>query len=146
MKKRRRSRATTAPDFQSLEVASVFADYPDVIRERLLRLRELIFETAELSEGVGELEEALRWGEPSYLTSRTKSGTTIRIHSKEPERYGMYFHCQTDLIARFRLLFPDRLQYEGNRCITFGLNDVMPEDLLRECIALALTYHLDKRR
>ena len=140
------SRTTTTLDFHSLQVASVFAEYPDAIRERLLRLRELIFETAERSPGVGETEEALRWREPSYLTSRSKSGTTIRIHSKEPERYGMFFHCQTDLIARFRLLFPDRLQYEENRCITFHLNDVMPEDLLRECIALALTYHLDKRR
>jgi hypothetical protein len=34
----------------------------------LLVLREVIFDTVSEIEGVGKLEEALRWGEPSYLT------------------------------------------------------------------------------
>ena len=35
-------------------------------------LRQLIFETAAATEVVGELEETLKWGEPSYLTPKTK--------------------------------------------------------------------------
>ena len=37
----------------------------DKVRSNLLILRQLIFDTAAVTEGVGELEETLRWGEPS---------------------------------------------------------------------------------
>ena len=60
------------------EVASVFDSYPQRIRIKLLNLRRLILETAASIESVGEIEEALKWGESSYLTSKTKSGGTIK--------------------------------------------------------------------
>jgi hypothetical protein len=62
-------------------------------------LRELIFDVAASTDGVGEIEETLRWGEPAYLTSQSKSGTTIRIgwKSSRPAEYAVFFHCQTDL-------------------------------------------------
>ena len=50
-------------------VASVFASYPPKIRSRLMQLRKLIFETAAASEGVGEITETLKWGEPAYCVS-----------------------------------------------------------------------------
>jgi hypothetical protein len=65
------------------EVAAVFNSYPQNIRTKLMFLRQLILETAASTEGVGELEETLKWGEPSYLTSKTKSGSTIRIDRKK---------------------------------------------------------------
>lgn len=111
-----------------------------------MHLRQLIFDTAAATEGVGELEETLRWGEPSYLTTKSKSGSIIRIHAKQPKRYAVYFHCQTDLIGRFKRLYPGKFQYEGNRSITFDERDTVPEGELCRCISLALTYHLDKRR
>ncbi len=47
-------------------VADVFNNYPPEMRKKLLFLRALIFETAaELD--VGEIEETLKWGEPSYI-------------------------------------------------------------------------------
>ena len=61
------------------QVAAVFNNYPEKMRERLLFLRQLILETAAITEGVGQLEETLKWGEPSYLTPTTKSGSTVRI-------------------------------------------------------------------
>ena len=56
----------------------------------------------------------------------------------------MYFHCQTNLVATFRELYPTELQFEGNRSIRFARGAALPLDALRHCIALALTYHLDR--
>jgi len=41
---------------------------------------------------------------------------------------------------------PDRLRYGGNRCILLKAEDKLPEAELRHCVALALTYHLGKRK
>ena len=60
-------------------VKEKFSGYPDHIRPKMDRLRELIYEVADQTEGVGELEETLKWSEPAYLTKRPKSGTTVRI-------------------------------------------------------------------
>jgi len=43
-----------------------------------LALRVLILDIAEPTDGVAEIEEALKWGESSYLTSQTKSGSVWR--------------------------------------------------------------------
>ena len=74
------------------DVAAVFASYPAPVCERLLELRQLILDTAAVTEGVGEIEEALRWNEPSYLTSASKSGTTIRLNRVRgtADRYAIY--------------------------------------------------------
>ena len=52
------------------QVAAVFNNYPENMRKKLMFLRELIFDTAAATEGVGKLEETLKWGEPSYLTPK----------------------------------------------------------------------------
>ena len=100
--------------FQHAAVERKFQSYPRKIRSRLLALRELIFNTAASIDGVGKIEETLTWGEPAYLTSETRSGTTIRIDWKEsnPSQYAMYFHCQTNLVETFRAVFPDQLRFE----------------------------------
>lgn len=133
--------------FADPRVTAVFANYPDHIREKLLFLRELIFATAVATEGIGELEETLKWGEPSYLTSQTKSGSTVRIDWKEklPEQYAMYFKCTTNLVETFREKYPTEFKYGGNRSIIFDMDDDIPVEELRDCIALALTYHLRKK-
>ncbi len=139
---------STEPAFQTADVASVFDGYPPTVREKLLGLRRQIFETAAATEGVGTLQETLKWGQPSYLTARPKSGTTIRIDQmgSVPGRYAMYVHCQTSLIETFRELYPDALNYEGDRAVIFDSDKDAPEDIVRHCIALALTYHLRKVR
>ena len=140
--------AAVSPGFQSPEVEAVFAGYPTAIRDRLLRLRRLIFETAQATEGVGPLTETLKWGQPSYLTAQSKSGTTVRIDAvtSEPGRYALYVHCQTNLIASFREMYPDALTCDGNRAVLFDQHQEVPEDTIGHCIALALTYHLRKAR
>ena len=134
--------------FENVEVEAAFRGYPGALREKLLFLRQLIFETASATDGVGKLEEALRWGQPSYLTTQTGSGTTIRIDrvKSATNQYAVYFHCQTDLVETFRELYPKELRYGGNRSILLNAEDELPEPALRHCLALALTYHLNKRK
>ncbi len=130
--------------FKNPEVKKVLNSYPPIMREKLLALRDLIYQTAATTSGVGPLEEALKWGEPAYLTSKSKSGSTIRIAWKNsrPSEYAMYFNCQTNLIETFRTLFPDEFRFEGNRSIIFHQEDAVPLDSLGFCIAATLTYHL----
>lgn len=128
--------------FADAKVARVFRAYPPAMRRKLMRLRTLIFDTASASDGVGELLETLKWGEPAYVTTQSRSGSTIRIDWKpsKPTQYAMYFHCRTTLARTFRKRFPDVFVYEGNRAIVFEAADVVPVKELRACIALALTY------
>ncbi|WP_296445587.1 DUF1801 domain-containing protein [Rhodoferax sp. UBA5149] len=129
--------------FASAEVAKVFDAYPADVRHKLLALRELIFRTASSTEGVGELEETLKWGEPAYLTSKSKSGSTIRIDWKKarPAEYAMYFNCKTTLVDTFRTLFPTEFKFEGNRAIVFKAAEAVRADSVAFCVAAALTYH-----
>ena len=127
-------------------VAKVFDAYPDAVRAKLLTLRAMILETAAKLDGVGPLEETLKWGQPSYLTTRSGTGSTIRIDRVKPggDRVAMYFHCQTDLVATFRELYPAQMEYGGNRSILFDASARIPDKALRHCIGLALTYHARK--
>ena len=132
--------------FSNAEVAAKFNAYPPNVRPKLLALRELVFRTAGHAEGIGEIEESLKWGEPAYIT-RNKSGSTVRIDwkRKDPDHYAMYFNCQTNLVETFRTMFPNDFRFEGNRALVFLLEDKIPQDSLSFCIAASLTYHLKKR-
>lgn len=129
------------PPFANAAIRAKFNSYSGTIRADLIALRRLIFETAQSLDGVGEIEETLKWGQPSYLT-RTKSGSTIRIDGlKDGDGYAMYFHCQTNLVETFRELYPTQMKYGGNRSIFFDAGDRIPAKALGHCIGLALTYH-----
>jgi hypothetical protein len=138
----------SARPFQSAEVAAKFRDYPEELRERLLSLRRLIFDVAATTNGVGELTETLKWGQPSYLTAQTGSGSTVRLDqvAANPGRTALYFHCQTNLVATFRELYLGELRFEGARAILLEAGEAICEPALRHCLSLALTYHLRKRR
>tara|TARA_R110000823_G_scaffold52037_10_gene129039 strand:- start:1262 stop:1690 length:429 start_codon:yes stop_codon:yes gene_type:complete len=126
------------------KVDAVFANYPDFVRDKMQALRELVLETAEETEGVYQLEETLKWGEPSFVT---KDGSTLRMDWKEktPDQYAMYFHCSSRLVDTFRLVFNYKFQYEGKRAIVFKLNQKIPKAELKECIKATLTYHKVKQ-
>jgi Domain of unknown function (DU1801) len=147
-KKRSGSKEAVVMPFENLAVARVFEKYPPAVRRKLLALRSLIFKTASLTSGVGKLEESLKWGEPTYSTKQSKSGSPIRIDWKtsQPAQYEIFFHCQTNLIATFRALFSAELKFEGNRAIVLNVADALPRDAIALCITAALTYHLNKSR
>ncbi len=130
-----------------MNTEEVIQGYPEDIRPKVERLRALILETAASLDEIGPLTETLKWGEPAYLTEKTKSGSTIRFAWKAsaPSQYALYFNCQTTLVDTFRTLFPE-LQFEGNRAMVFNVEEPLPEDAVATCIELALTYHSRKRR
>lgn len=134
--------------FANERVATVFDAYPKAIRQKLLALRRLIFDTAAKTDGVGELEETLKWGQPSYLTSATGSGSTIRIDAIKGDdtRCAIYFICHTNLVEKFRELYRGKLQFDGNRAIVLDAKKPLPVAEVGHCIALALTYQLNKRK
>lgn len=120
-------------------VAEVFKQYPPDMRKKLLFLRTLIFQTAaELD--LGEVEETLKWGEPSYIV---KQGSAIRMDWKprDPEHYALYFNCNTTLIETFEALYGYLFHYEGKRAIIFTRAELIPVKQLKHCIGLALQYH-----
>ncbi len=135
------------PSFTDPAVARKFSDYAPALRSKLLKLRALIFATAKNIPDVGPLRETLKWGQPSYMTTETKSGSTIRLDAlpAEPGGYALYFHCQTNLIDGFRQKYGNKFRYEGNRALIFNETKPLPESELNECIAAALTYHLKKQ-
>ena len=141
--------SATGPDpLQTSDVDAVFDSYSEAVRAELLALRQLIIDTADAIEGVGAVEETLRWGQPAYLTSETGSGSTIRIAATGPESthdYAMYFICHTNLVQTFEHLFGDVFTYERNRALLFRVGHALPEEELRECVAMALTYHQSNR-
>ena len=133
----------TSPAFSDPDVEAVFSAYPETLREPLLALRRLIFSVAAETDGVGRLVETLKWHQPAYLTKAPKSGSTIRIDALKgsDERYGLYVHCQTTLIPTFRELYPEDFTFEGKRALIFSTREAVPQDALKHCSALALTYH-----
>ena len=128
-------------------VANVLESYPKPIGTKLQALRKLILDTARTTDGVGALEEALKWGQVSYLTSETGSGSTVRIDQVKSadNQVAVYFHCQTNLVETFREIYP-QLSYSGNRAILLDAGAPLPKAELGHCVALALTYHLHKRK
>jgi hypothetical protein len=145
---KRKPAAGIEAGFSDPAVDAAFEAYPKPLKTKLLALRRLIFATARATKGVGALQETLKWGQPSYLTSESRSGSTIRIDrvKSTANQYAVYFHCQTDLVQTFRQMYPTELSYGGNRSILLNAEDEIPEPALRHCVALALTYHLRKRK
>ncbi len=126
------------------EVETKLNSYPDDVRDRLLFLRDLILTVAADTDGVAELVETTKWNQPSYTT---KTGSTIRIDwdPRTPDRYRMFFHCQSRLIPTFKLLYEDWFTFEGSRAIVFDRHGSVPVEQLKHCISIALLYHTIKK-
>ncbi len=125
------------------EVAAVFAGLPQPVRQRLLEVRALVFATAAETPGVGPLTEALRWGEPAYLTAATGSGSTIRLGRPKaaPGMAAVFFNCRTALVGTFRSRFPEAFGTLGDRAILLDPAAPLPAAPLAMCLATALTWH-----
>lgn len=127
--------------FQSLEVKAAFKAFSPPILEGVMRLRDLVFEVAHETPEAGAIEEALRWGQPSYLTPETKSGTTIRLGASKAGGFAIFTHCQSRVIPAFREVVGDAFRYDGNRAVLFRDVDDIQVEPLAILIRHALTYH-----
>lgn len=132
-------------EFTNPSIEAVFEKFPDSHKTHLLQLRELILDTAEILELPGGIEEALKWGEPSYLPIKPKQGSTVRINRFDDDNVGLFFNCQTMLVESFRSMYGDELSYSKNRALVFSTRTQLPEKIIVNCTKMALRYHLDKR-
>ncbi len=130
---------------QNPQTKSRFEAYPEDIRHKMNYLRDLILETASEIGDIQEIEETLKWGEPSYIA---KNGSTIRMDwkPKSPNQYALYFNCNTSLVETFKAVYGNLFKYEKNRAILFDLSDKIPKKELKECIEMALKYHSLKNK
>ncbi|MDK1286822.1 DUF1801 domain-containing protein [Pseudoalteromonas umbrosa] len=123
-------------------VKACWQHYPEHVRDRLELLREVIFQVAHELD-LGDVEESLKWGEPSY---KVALGSPVRIDwkPKTPNNYFLYFHCQTKLVDTFRELYSEALEFNGNRAIVLPLTEPLPKSIIKHCLELALTYQQRK--
>ena len=103
-------------------------------------LRALIVETARETEGVGDLAESLKWGEPSFTPKKPRIGSSVRLAIRDDDTVAMLFICHTNLVDRFRELYPETFAFEGNRALLFKPGEAIPAAETKHCIAMALTY------
>ncbi|MFT4772124.1 MAG: hypothetical protein ACJAXD_000861 [Cryomorphaceae bacterium] len=122
------------------EVDSILNNYPEPVKKQMKQLRQPVLEAADEIEGLQNIEETLKWGEPSYLI---KDGSTVRMDwkKKTPDQYAIYFKCTSKLVPTFREIYPTEFTYEGNRALVFSLEEELPAEALKHCIKVALTYH-----
>lgn len=122
------------------DVKKTIQIYPDTIQKSILTIRGMIITLAAENPDIGQVEETLKWGEPSYIA---KHGSTIRIAWKKssPTKYGIYFNCKSKLVDTFREIYPDVFDYKDNRALIFTSDQSLPKHELTHCLLLALTYH-----
>ncbi len=134
------------PPFQNINVRHVFDAYPEDIQDKCLFLRQLIFDVASQDSRIGPIDETLRWGEPTYIPSKTKSGAMVRLHhyASKPFDFALYFLCQTDLVHRFREMYPNTFRFSGNRSLQFMFEDELPVHDIKECVRMSFLYYLNR--
>ena len=136
--------ATAVPDMTT-PVQQAISAWPEPAQAVAKDLRRLVFEVAE-DTGTGPLTETLKWGQPAYLNSARRVGTTIRLGyaAGEEDPLRLLVHCGTTLVDSYRERFGKELSFQGNRAICLSETGDLPEEPLRQCIAMALGYHVNK--
>lgn len=124
-----------------INIENKYNSYPPEYQTPLLRIRQLIYEVASKIPAVGEIEESLKWGQPSY---KSKLGTPIRLDRFDDGKVAVFVHCQTTLIEEFKSLFRETLEFSKNRAIIIDIHKELPISELALFIEKALLYH-DKK-
>lgn len=133
-------------NFASQAVADVYAEMPETVRKRLIEVRELLFDIAANDGAIGGITETLKWNEPAYLTHETGSGTTVRLNRirDSDDEFGIYVHCQTNIVESFRKKSGKGMRFEKNRALILSAKGPLPRAQLTEYLRMALLYHARK--
>ena len=113
--------------------------FEEPVLSRFIPLRHLILDVAANLPQVGPLEESLKWGEPSFTPIKKNTGSSVRLAARKDGRLALQFICHTGLLEEFRELYP-KLEFEGKRGIVIDDSKPLPQEELRHCIGMALTY------
>ena len=129
--------------FANKNVEEKFLMFPDEKKDYLFHLRDLIFDVAEADLRIGPLCEELRWGDPSYITAKTKAGSTVRLGLFGHSKVALFFHCKTSLVENFKTIYADALEYSKNRAILIDPQSPPPDEVLQHCVSASLLYKLN---
>lgn len=125
-----------------LDVEAAFSAFPEPARSDLLKIRDLIFEVAASDPRIGPVSEYLKWGQPSYNTAESGSGTPIRLGRPKSGGFAVFTHCQTTVIPEFRETFGEAFAYDANRAVVFDKGTEIDLGKLAVLVSRALTYRL----
>lgn len=128
-----------------IEVQAVFDACTDPVRQGLLQLRDLILTQAALMPQIGPLTEALRWGQPAFLTLQTGAACSLRIGPTKSGGFALFVHCQSGLIGPFATGAGAGLRFDGSRAVLFDASDQIDGAQISVLIGQALAYHLIRR-
>ena len=106
-----------------------------------MALRLVIFNVAATLPAVGPLKEALRWGQPAYLT-QNRAGSTLRLGPHRDATFAIFAHCQSTIISSYAQAFPGWDRIDGNRAVLFDDVAQIEPERLAHLVRHALTYHL----
>lgn len=127
------------------QIRAVYDAAPLPLRRGMYHLRDLIFAQAARMPQIGPLTEALRWGQPAFLTLDTGAACSLRIGPVKATGFGLFVHCQTGLIGAFGNGAGAGLRFDGNRGVLFGPDDPIDPAQISVLIGQALGYHLSGR-
>ena len=128
----------------SEQVANAIVDYPPKAKSVFKAVRKLVINAAKELVGLEKTAETLKWGEPSFLA---EGGSTVRMKwtQKQPDQFYLYFNCNSILVETFKELYQNDFSFDGNRAISFPIEDKIPAAALQHCISMALQYHKLKK-
>ncbi|MBM9590534.1 DUF1801 domain-containing protein [Leptospira sp. 201903075] len=124
-------------------LTSYYFDLTPVMLDKVMEIRNWIYEIAESNDLIGEIEECMKWGQPSFLTPKTKSGSTIRIGKVDDSEFALYFNCKTTIAKEIAMEFPE-WNCDGKRALYLKANQKLSKTKLITCLNKALLYHKRK--
>jgi hypothetical protein len=114
---------------------------PDADQPLLQHLRGLI-QSASTNPIIGRLEMSIKWGEESYTPIKPKTGSSVRLQPRANGKVALMFICTTRLVTKFRSLYPNLFETEGERAVVFSPGRVIPDAEVLHIISLAFTHKL----
>lgn len=124
-------------------LTSYYFNLTPVMLDKVMEIRNWIYEISQSNDQIGEIEECLKWGQPSFLTPKTKSGSTIRIGKVNDSEYALYFNCKTTIAQEIAIEFPE-LKCDGKRALYFAIDQKLSKTKVIVCLKKALLYHKRK--
>ena len=130
------------PAFCDQQVSTFFDLLDAESRRSLMEIRSLIFAEAASLPDPADVEESLKWGEPSYRLAGRNRGKAVRInrHKSGMGKIALFFHCRTGLVEQFREQLGDSVAFEGNRAVVLQGGPLLDTGIVRHLVHQAFSY------
>ena len=137
---------TSSMDHAPVPLLDHISHWSEPAQQALWRCRTLFHLIAD-ENGLGDLDEALKWGQPAWRPKRPRTGSTLRMGWSEvtPDQLALYVDCKTDLAQRMYSLYPDLPRNDGRRALAISLAQAFPEQAMAHLAEMTFSYHLKKR-